>query len=300
MACSPRESVDDMDEAETESRARAHAANQAQAGELKREYEQLLEQQRQLKQQEEEENERKLEEFLRSDPELSKRVARAHSSADAAAALLQKQEEEKMKRRKAQEESDAAFARKLAEKLAAAHKKKAQRAAANRPFEMVTRKRKLSQSASVPRDRHNQSSFGSKKSSPADAIAETLALKKARRCREKQLIKMHRQRRSTKLHRSAEGGQKTTLRDKPRRDKKSTSASAGSPDVVDLLSSDDEATRSASRKDKNHDGARRPPVQSSSPRGTNMSSSLSLHVPVQKAVPGNTLFSFLHSQPPAR
>ena len=64
--------MDDKDEAELAGRARAHAASLAKEGEVRQEYERLLEQQRQQKQREAEENERKLKELLASDPEFAR------------------------------------------------------------------------------------------------------------------------------------------------------------------------------------------------------------------------------------
>ena len=135
------ESVDDDDGAEESNRARAKAANIAKEGELKREYEALLEQQRLRKQQEDEENERKLQEFLLADPELKHlakgvnlpsataadapaSTAAAEAAATAAAEQIQREQEEELKRRKEQEARDAEFARRLSREFEAQSKAK--------------------------------------------------------------------------------------------------------------------------------------------------------------------------------
>ena len=147
-----RASVEDEEAESHKDRARAHAANQAKEGELKKEYEKFLEQQRKLKEEEAEENERKLREFLAADPELSRNAPAAgagESDAESSAAVvaLLKQEEEELRRRKEQEEKDAQFARQLAEQLSHQQSRVKKVSA---PFEMTTRKRNYAQ-ASAPR-----------------------------------------------------------------------------------------------------------------------------------------------------
>lgn len=121
-----RASIDDEDQAEIEQRERAHAASQAKQGELKQEYEAMLETQRQLRRIEAEENERKLRKFLASDPEFcsaSPSQIRVRSemfvAGEEEAAVVERlrREEEKLRKKLEQEQKDAEFARKLAGQL---------------------------------------------------------------------------------------------------------------------------------------------------------------------------------------
>ncbi len=183
--------VDEVDEVARLNMERSKTANQAMDGELKREYERLLEEQRLHKQQEDEENERKLRAFIESDPEIrqhglgadadggastsgggggsssggggmggarSALVANHGTSTELTVALL-RQAEEALQRRRAQEARDEAFARQLAEQLEREAKQLAKAAAAR--SDIKTRKRSYETSTVGDRGDSRRNNHGS-------------------------------------------------------------------------------------------------------------------------------------------
>ena len=291
-----RASIDDVDEAEIKQRERAHAASQAKHGELKQEYEAMLETQRQLRKVEAEENERKLRKFLASDPEFCASNPSQSSSpsemylADQEADVVERlrREEEELRKRLEQEQKDAEFARKLADQLEGTSKRShsSEEASTATGFASSSRKRSLHNTSNTSVSPRRTSAKHLR--SPADKQGNLCGLNRAVR-----------EPLSGRRFLSSTQTMDNVSSPAPRKRMAREPSSPAIVDLVDLSSPTAEAVGGISTRPTSATGSKHPTQLSSLTLVRTLARN---HRPADcfnKAVPGNTLHRFLRlSQSP--
>eukprot|EP00750_Incisomonas_marina_P000979 INCI10791.1.p1 GENE.INCI10791.1~~INCI10791.1.p1 ORF type:complete len:385 (-),score=58.07 INCI10791.1:289-1443(-) len=289
-------SIDDVDEAEIKQRERAHAASQAKHGELKQEYEAMLETQRQLRKVEAEENERKLRKFLASDPEFCASNPSQSSSpsemylADQEADVVERlrREEEELRKRLEQEQKDAEFARKLADQLEGTSKRShsSEEASTATGFASSSRKRSLHNTSNTSVSPRRTSAKHLR--SPADKQGNLCGLNRAVR-----------EPLSGRRFLSSTQTMDNVSSPAPRKRMAREPSSPAIVDLVDLSSPTAEAVGGISTRPTSATGSKHPTQLSSLTLVRTLARN---HRPADcfnKAVPGNTLHRFLRlSQSP--